>query len=98
MFVSEITIKNFRSCRQVRVRLRPEVTVPAGENNAGKTTVIDGLRQVTDALDGRRGAALAEGDLFDGCEQDDQVGLRVVLAEIDPDQAGTYRDAFLPGA
>jgi len=97
MFVSEITFKNFRSCRQVRVRLRPEVTVLAGANNAGKTTVIDGLRQVTDALDGRRGAALAESDVFDACAADDQVQLQVVLAGIDPDQAGTYRDAFLPG-
>jgi putative ATP-dependent endonuclease of OLD family len=98
MFVSEITIGNHRSCRQVRVRLRPEVTVLAGENNAGKTTVIDSLRQLTDGLDGRRGAALSEGDLFDGCTPDDQLQLKAVLADIDPDHAGTYRDAFLPGA
>ncbi|SCF28626.1 putative ATP-dependent endonuclease of the OLD family [Micromonospora purpureochromogenes] len=98
MFVSEITIRNHRSCRQVRVPLRPEVTVLAGENNAGKTTVIDSLRQLTDALDGRRGAALTEGDLFDGCTPDEQLQLQAVLADIDPDHAGTYRDAFLPGA
>ncbi|RAO00809.1 AAA family ATPase [Micromonospora noduli] len=66
MFVSKITIGNYRSCRQVSVRLRPEVTVLAGENNAGKTTVIDSLRQLTDALDGRRGPALTDGDMFDG--------------------------------
>lgn len=98
MFVSEIAIKNHRSCRQVAVRLRPAVTVLAGENNAGKTTVIDSLRQLTDALDGRRGAALTEGDLFDGCAPDDQLQLQAVLFDIDPDHAGTYRDAFLPGA
>jgi putative ATP-dependent endonuclease of OLD family len=98
MFVSEVTIKNHRSCRQVRVRFRPEVTVLAGENNAGKTTVIDSLRQLTDALDGRRGTALAESDLYDGCAPDDQLQLQATLADIDPDHAGTYRDAFLPGA
>jgi putative ATP-dependent endonuclease of the OLD family len=98
VFVSEIMTMNFRSCREVRVRLRPEVTVLAGENNAGKTTVIDALRQLTDALDGRRGATLTEGDMHDGCGQDDQLQLHAVLADIHPDQAGTYRDAFLPGA
>ncbi|MCO1597669.1 AAA family ATPase [Micromonospora sp. RHAY321] len=98
MFVSNITIGNFRSCRQVSVRLRPEVTVLAGENNAGKTTVIDSLRQLTDALDGRRGPALTDGDMFDGAGPDDQVQLRAVLSDIDPDHAGAYLSAFLPGA
>jgi putative ATP-dependent endonuclease of OLD family len=98
MFVSEVATSNFRSCREVRVSLRPGVTVLAGENNAGKTTVIDALRQLTDALDGRRGAALAESDVYDGCQPSDQVKLHAVLADIDPNQAGTYGDAFLPGA
>lgn len=98
MFVSNITIRNYRSCRRVSVRLRPEVTVLAGENNAGKTTVIDSLRQLTDALDGRRGLALTDGDVFDGTGPNDQVQLRAVLSDIDPDHAGTYQSAFLPGA
>lgn len=98
MFVSDIMINNYRSCRQVRVRLRPEVTVLAGENNAGKTTVIDSLRQLTDALDGRRGSSLTEGDLFDGCAPGDQLQVRAILADIDPNHAGTYREAFLSGA
>ncbi|MEU7628979.1 AAA family ATPase [Nocardia sp. NPDC049220] len=87
MFVSEIGAMNFRSCRKVRVRLRPEVTLLAGENNAGKTTVIEALRQLTDALDGRRGPALAESDVNDGCGPDEQVQLYAVLTDIDPDQA-----------
>jgi putative ATP-dependent endonuclease of the OLD family len=98
MFVSEITIRNFRSCQQVRVRLRPEVTVLAGENNAGKTTVIDGLRQVTESLDGRRGLVITEQDVFNGGAPEDQVRLDAVLSDIDPDHAGTYREAFLAGA
>ncbi|GAB1512600.1 ATP-dependent nuclease [Actinophytocola sp. KF-1] len=98
MFVSEIKIKNFRSCQQVRVRLRPDVTVLAGENNAGKTSVIDGLRQVTEPLDGRRGLVITEQDVFDACGPEDQVKLDTILADIDPDHAGTYREAFLPGA
>ncbi|GAA2617646.1 ATP-dependent nuclease [Paractinoplanes durhamensis] len=97
MFVSTIVIKNYRSCRQVSVRLRPEVTVLAGENNAGKTTVIDGLRQLTDALDGRRGLTLTDGDVFNSAGSDDQVSLRTVLEDIHPDHAGTYQAAFLSG-
>lgn len=97
MYVSEVVAKNFRSCQEVRVQLRPEVSVLVGENNAGKTTVIDALRHLTEALDGRRGAPLSEGDVHDGCERDEQIHLSAVLADIAPQQAGTYRDAFLPG-
>ncbi|BDT87298.1 ATP-dependent nuclease [Nocardia cyriacigeorgica] len=79
------------------MQLRPEVSVLVGENNAGKTTVIDALRHLTEALDGRRGAPLSEGDVHDGCERDEQIHLSAVLADIAPQQAGTYRDAFLPG-
>ncbi|WP_218018188.1 ATP-dependent nuclease [Nocardia shimofusensis] len=89
---------NFRSCREVRVPLRAGVTVLAGENNAGKTTVIDALRHLTDALDGRRGPALAEGDVHDGSGPDDQVRLEAKLAGIGPEQSGTYYEALLPGA
>jgi putative ATP-dependent endonuclease of the OLD family len=82
----------------VQVPLRREVTVLAGENNAGKTTVVDALRQLTDSLDGRRGPGLDENDVFDSADPTDQIRLAARLDEIGAFQAGTYRDAFLTEA
>ncbi|GLL02190.1 AAA family ATPase [Dactylosporangium matsuzakiense] len=97
VFVSEVTLSNLRSCRQVRVPLRRDVTVLAGENNAGKTTVITALRHLTESLDGRRGVGLDEDDVFDGAAEADQIRLAARLDEIGPSQAGTYREEFLEG-
>lgn len=69
----------------------------AGENNAGKTTVIESLRQLTEALDGRRGTGLDESDVFDGAGEAEQIRLAARLDEIDVLQAGTYREGFLDG-
>ncbi|MGW2310782.1 ATP-dependent nuclease [Actinomadura luteofluorescens] len=97
MFISEIQITNFRSCAQVRVPLRPDVTVLTGENNAGKTTVIEALRHLTEPLDGRRPAPIEETDRY-RFATDDAVQLTFRLEEILPGQVGTYLEGLLEGA
>jgi putative ATP-dependent endonuclease of OLD family len=54
MWLREVTIKQFRSCCDVAVPLRPSLTVLVGENNAGKSNVIEALRLGTNPLSGRR--------------------------------------------
>jgi putative ATP-dependent endonuclease of OLD family len=54
MWLSSVTIENFRSCYDLRVPLRPALTLLVGENNAGKSNVIDALRLGTQPLNGRR--------------------------------------------
>lgn len=98
MFVSTIEVHNFRSCRQVRVPLRRDLTVLAGENNAGKTTLIDAVRHLTDSLDGRRGPGIEERDVFDGAADGEQVRLSLRLDEIGVLQAGAYQEGLLEGA
>jgi putative ATP-dependent endonuclease of the OLD family len=53
MYLSALTFKQFRSCRDVRVKLQPGLTLLVGENNSGKSNVIDGVRLVTKPLSGR---------------------------------------------
>ncbi|MFD0686009.1 ATP-dependent nuclease [Actinomadura fibrosa] len=97
MFISEIQIKNFRSFVDVRVPLRPYVTVLTGENNAGKTTVMEALRHLTEPLDGRRPAPVEETDR-NRFAADDDVHLTARLEDILPGQAGTYLQGLLEGA
>jgi len=54
MYLERFTVENFRSCRGVEVLLQPTLTLLVGENNAGKSNIIDALRLATLPLSGRR--------------------------------------------
>ncbi len=54
MHLGSLTISRFRSCNNVTVSLRPDLTVLVGENNGGKSNVVDAIRLLTLPLSGRR--------------------------------------------
>ena len=54
MHLGSLTISRFRSCDNVTVSLRPDLTVLVGENNGGKSNVVDSIRLLTLPLSGRR--------------------------------------------
>ncbi|CAJ0802542.1 DNA replication and repair protein RecF [Ralstonia condita] len=54
MHLGSLTISRFRSCDNVTISLRPDLTVLVGENNGGKSNVIDAIRLLTLPLSGRR--------------------------------------------
>ena len=90
MYISELRLRNYRSCRAVTVALRPDMTVLAGENNAGKSTVVDALRVLTDPLDQGRAPWPVDADVADG---EESCELGVTLAAIGSGQSGTYLEA-----
>ena len=54
MHLGSLTISRFRSCNNVTVSLCPDLTVLVGENNGGKSNVVDAIRLLTLPLSGRR--------------------------------------------
>lgn len=54
MYLKELTIRGFRSCADLTIPLSPGVTLLVGENNSGKSNVIEALRLATAPLNGRR--------------------------------------------
>lgn len=54
MHLGSLAISRFRSCDDVIISLRPDLTVLVGENNGGKSNVIDAIRLLTLPLSGRR--------------------------------------------
>lgn len=54
MHIDCLRLQRFRSCSDVKVRFHRELTVLVGENNGGKSNIIDGLRLLTLPLSGRR--------------------------------------------
>jgi putative ATP-dependent endonuclease of OLD family len=66
MHLSELRIAGFRSCANVTVHLGEDLTVLVGENNGGKTNVIDAVRLLTSPLNGRRDRYPEEHDIRRG--------------------------------
>jgi putative ATP-dependent endonuclease of OLD family len=66
VYLSQLDIKGFRSLADVSVDLGRDVSVLIGENNGGKSNIVDALRLVTDPVDGRRNLYLGGEDVFRG--------------------------------
>ncbi|WP_406340509.1 ATP-dependent nuclease [Streptomyces sp. NBC_01578] len=95
MHVSEVLIERFRSCEKVRIPLRSEVTVLVGENNAGKSTVVDAVRLLTDPLDGRRSRYFEEADVLKAAAHLGSPSFQLEVSGIGPEQSGAYLEALV---
>ncbi len=54
MHLAHIDFSGFRSCHSTTVWFKHDLTVLIGENNAGKSNVVDAIRLITTTADGRR--------------------------------------------
>jgi putative ATP-dependent endonuclease of OLD family len=54
MYLSNLTLRRFRSCDDVTVDFQKDLTVLVGENNGGKSNIIDSIRLLTHPLNRRR--------------------------------------------
>jgi len=66
MYLSGLTISRFRSCDSVNVLFQPDLTILVGENNGGKSNIIDAIRLLTMPLSGRRERYPEDDDLHRG--------------------------------
>ncbi|MFE9857509.1 ATP-dependent endonuclease [Streptomyces sp. NPDC005780] len=71
MHLSSLHLQGFRTAADTKITFQPGVTVLVGENNAGKSNVMDALRHVTQPLDPReRSPYPSRDDLHrDGCAE-----------------------------
>ena len=64
MYLASLAVQNFRCLRDVRVTFQPGLNVVLGENNTGKTALLDAIRLVLGLGTDRREIYLSEDDLF----------------------------------
>lgn len=64
MRLSKITIENFRGIAYTEVNLERDVTVLVGENNTGKTTILDALHLCLDAIKSNKTCNFNEYDFY----------------------------------
>lgn len=66
MHLDSLRLERFRSCPNLTISLRSDLTVLVGENNGGKSNIIDALRLLTLPLNGRRERYPEDDDLRRG--------------------------------
>jgi putative ATP-dependent endonuclease of OLD family len=94
MYLSRVTIKNFRSIEKLELSLSPGLNVLVGENNIGKSTVLDALRAAL-------GAAASTGDPLwltkddlrcgpDGLPVTDPIRVDLVFADLSHEERAEF--------
>jgi putative ATP-dependent endonuclease of the OLD family len=66
MYLAQLSLAHFRSCADTVVQFQRSLSVLVGENNAGKSAVIDAIRLVTTPLSGRRTRYFEHADISRG--------------------------------
>lgn len=92
MWLETVRIKGFRSCEDTEVALSPDLTLLVGENNAGKSNIIDALRLATTPLSGRRTRYFEVDDPSIGTESNPDIEL--VFADGDSFQQALFIGAL----
>ncbi|WP_367872966.1 ATP-dependent endonuclease [Luteolibacter sp. Populi] len=69
MHLKSLEISRFRSCEDLSVVFHPDLTVLVGENNGGKTNIVEAIRLLTSPLNGRRDRYPEEDDLRRGATE-----------------------------
>lgn len=68
MYLRQLDVRNFRSCYDIRVEFRPGITLLVGENNSGKSNIVEAIRLATTPLNRRATRWFDESDLSHGRE------------------------------
>lgn len=93
MHLSSATIKRFRSCENTTVAFKPGLTLIVGENNAGKSNVIDALRLATSPL-GRRPTRFFEHEDVTRGHMGSSIEIELVFEGMTELQRGRYYTAL----
>jgi len=87
-------IANFRSCGDTTLTFDPLLTVLVGENNSGKSNVIDAIRLATAPASGRRSRYFEKDDDFSFWADGEPILLRLRFNELTPTQRGLFTTAI----
>lgn len=71
MYLRRLRLKQFRSCADAEIHFRPGVTVLVGENNSGKSNVIEAIRLATTPLSRRRTRYFEDADFSFGKDEEE---------------------------
>lgn len=91
--LSRLDLTNFRSCSDTAVCFQPGLTVLVGENNSGKSNIIDALRLVTLPTDGRRTRYCEMNDFTFGAEHSG-IDIRATYSDLSLEESAMFISAM----
>lgn len=98
MYLARVQIKNFRNLVDVTVEFRPGLNVLVGENNVGKTNLLDAIRAALGAAStGGDPVYLSKEDRHrtsDGCYVDKPVRVALVFEQLSHDEQAEFLEAL----
>ncbi len=94
MRLREIRIQNFRSCEDTTVICDPILTVLVGENNSGKSNIIDAIRLALTPASGRRTRYFEKDDDFCLSAPSEPIELQARFDELTSTQRGLFTTAI----
>ena len=97
MYLNSLTLENFRSFDHLTLPLRRDLTILVGENNCGKSNLIDAIRLLTAPLSGRREIYCETSDIRRGSPTP-QFELTAHFTELSPPQQGRLISASADAA
>ena len=99
MYLSQLSIDNFRKLKTVKISFRPGLNIIVGPNNVGKTAVIDGLRALLGGHDEPLPRLTIE-DLYrpKGGTPASAIEFHYVFAGLDLDDEADFLSALVPNA
>ena len=89
MHLETIEVVGFRSCDSAKFHFDPHLTVLVGENNSGKSNVIEAVRLLTTPSDGRR-SRYPEPDDLRFTRPEDFFTIRGCFRDLTPEQQGLH--------
>lgn len=94
MYISKLEIKNFRSFDEkgISISLNDKINVLVGENNVGKTTIIDALRLVTNSFQYKRDIYIKKEDFHidEFGRQANQITIKIRFSGLSEEQQAAF--------
>jgi putative ATP-dependent endonuclease of OLD family len=98
MYLRKLHIRNFRCIADLKLRFKPGVNVLIGENNTGKTTVLDALRLGLSIGDPQRDLYVRERDFRSGEDTKPlPIGLDFIFDNVTEDERGVFYELLAAG-
>ena len=91
MYLSELTVRNFRQFGELRIKFQPGVTALVGRNDSGKSAVIDAIRYALLTRDQEYIRVQPEDFHIDAAgRQADEIYIACKLVELNEAEKGTF--------
>jgi len=95
LYLSTLKIRNFRQLTDAEVYFSPNVNIIVGENNSGKTTIVDALRMLLIHHNENLPLYVTEDDFTEGADPKRPIELSCIFSDLSVDEEALLYDCLV---